>query len=107
VKAFDDVLFTQPTNATHAPVFDPSSYKAYFLIRPLKAAKPRQTTPFPQVKASSEQTLRQTQKSDAVNAWQGKVQKQFCSGNKIKYATGYEPSPGPCTPLTTSTPTTT
>jgi hypothetical protein len=107
VKAFDDVLFAQPTNATHAPVFDPSSYKAYFLIRPLKAAKPRQTTPFPQVKDSIKQTLLQTQKSDAVNAWQGKVQKQFCSGNKIKYATGYEPNPGPCTPLTTSTPTTT
>jgi hypothetical protein len=107
VKAFDDVLFTQPTNVTHAPVYDASSYKAYFLIRPLKVAKPRQTTPFAQVKDSIKQTLLQQQKSSAVNAWQAKVTKQFCSGNKIKYATGDEPNPGPCTPVTTTTPTTT
>jgi len=107
VKAFDSVLFAQPTNVTHAPVYDASSYKAYFLIRPLKAAKPRQSTPYAQVKSSIKQTLLQQQQTDAVNAWSSKVQKQFCSGSKIKFQTGDEPSPGPCASLTTSTPTTT
>jgi hypothetical protein len=106
VKAFDSVLFSQPTNVTHAPVYDASSYKAYFLIRPLKAAKPRQSTPFAQVKASIKQTLLQQKQTDAVNKWSSTVQKQFCSGSKIKFQTGDTPSPGPCT-STTTTPTTT
>ena len=76
-------------------------------IRPLKTAKPAQTTPFKQVRSSIEQTLKQQKQTDEINAWSKQVQKRFCSGGKIKYATGDEPNPGPCTPLTTSTPTTT
>jgi SurA-like protein/parvulin-like peptidyl-prolyl cis-trans isomerase-like protein len=107
VKAFDTVLFSQPTNVTHPPVYDATSYKAYFLIRPLKAAKPRSSTPFAQVKSSIKQTLLQQKQTDAVNKWSSTVQKQFCSGSQIKFQVGDEPNPGPCTSLTTSTPTTT
>jgi parvulin-like peptidyl-prolyl isomerase len=107
VAAFDNVLFTQPTGKTHAPVYDATSYKAYFLIRPLKVAKPRQTTPYSQLKDSIKQTLAQQKDSAAVNTWSTGVQKEFCSGGKIKFQVGDEPSPGPCTSLTTSTPTTT
>jgi predicted 2-oxoglutarate/Fe(II)-dependent dioxygenase YbiX len=103
VAAFDSVLFSQPTGKTHAPVYDATSYKAYFLIRPLKAAKPRQSTPFSQLKQSIKQTLAQQQDSAAVNAWSARTTKEYCSGGKIKFQVGDEPNPGPCTATTPTT----
>jgi parvulin-like peptidyl-prolyl isomerase len=104
VAAFDQVLFSQPTNVLHAPIYDPSQYKAYFLVKPTSDVTPQKVTPFNQVKGSIKQTLVQQQKSDAVNTWSADVQKKYCGGSKIKYQAGYEPNPGPCT---SSTPTTT
>jgi peptidyl-prolyl cis-trans isomerase C len=109
VAAFDNLLFSPnaKTNVTQAPVYDPTQYKAYFVIRPLSAVKPRKTTPFAQVKASIKQTLEQQQKSTAINTWSSDVQKAYCRGSRVKYQVGYQPSPDPCTALTTSNTTTT
>ena len=106
VAAFDTVLFTQKTNVIHAPVYDGSQYKAYFLIRPLSAVKPGKTSTLKEESASIRRSLLQQKQNDAVNAWSAKIQKQFCSGSQIKYQVGYQPSPDPCTTLTTSTSTT-
>jgi len=105
VGAFDNVLFTQKAvNVIHPPVYDATSYKAYFLVKPLS---PLKTASLKQESTAIRQQLLQTAKSDAINAWSKTIQKQFCSGSKIKYQVGYAPSPDPCTTLTTSTNTTT
>jgi peptidyl-prolyl cis-trans isomerase C len=106
VKAFDTVLFAQPTNVVHAPVYDAVQYKSYFIIRPLSNVKPRQSTPFSQVSASIKQQLLQTKKNAAMNTWVSGLSKEFCSGSKIKYQVGYTPNPDPCA-ATTTNPTTT
>jgi hypothetical protein len=109
VPAFDSLLFSPSakTGATQSPVYDPTSYKAYFLIRPLSNIKPRTTTPFSQLKDSIKQTLLQQKKADEINKWSADVQKQFCKGSRIKYQVGYTPSPDLCSSLTTSNATTT
>ena len=107
VAAFNTVLFSQKTNVIHPPVFDSTQYKAYFLIRPLSAVKPGHTSTLAQEKPSISNTLLQQKKTDAINAWSSKTQKSFCSGSKITYQVGYQPSPDPCATLTTSTNTTT
>lgn len=108
VAAFDTLLFSPKakTNVTQPPVYDPTQYKAYFVIRPLSSVKPRKTTPLSQVKASIKQTLGQQAKSTAINKWSSDVSKAFCSGSRIKYQVGYKPSPDPCA-ATTTTPTVT
>jgi hypothetical protein len=107
VGAFNTVLFSEKTNQIHAPVYDSSQYKAYFLIRPLSAVKPGHTSTLAQEKTSIKNQLLQQAQSDAINTWSEKTQKDFCSGSKITYQVGYQPSPDPCTALTTSTNTTT
>lgn len=102
VKAFDTVLFSQPTGVVHAPVYDSQQYKAWFIIRPLSDVKPKSTTPFSQVSASIKQTLLQQKKTDAVNTWATNLQKSFCKGSKIKYQPGYQPSPDPCSTLSST-----
>jgi hypothetical protein len=107
VGAFNLVLFSEKTGVIHAPVFDATQYKSYFLIRPLSPVKPGKTSTLAQEKTSIKNTLLQSKKSTAINTWSQTIQKQFCSGSKIAYQVGYQPSPDPCTALTTSTPTTT
>lgn len=107
VGAFNTVLFSEKTGVIHPPVFDSTQYKAYFLIRPLSPVKPGHTSTLAQEKSSIRNTLLQSKKSTAINSWSQNIQKQFCSGSKIKYQVGYQPSPDPCATLTTSTPTTT
>ena len=107
VKAFDTVLFSQPTNVVHAPVYDSQQYKAWFIIRPVSAIRPKSTTPFSQVEASIKQTLLQQKKTSTLNTWAVNLQKGYCKGSKIKYQAGYQPNPDPCTSLTTTSATTT
>lgn len=105
VAAFDNVLFTQKAvNVIHAPVYDASNYKAYFLVKPLSALK---TSTLKEETSAIRQQLLQTAKSDAINKWSQDIQKQFCSGSGIKYQIGYKPSPDPCTAATTTNTTTT
>ncbi|HEV7641265.1 MAG TPA: SurA N-terminal domain-containing protein [Gaiellaceae bacterium] len=107
VAAFDTVAFSQPTKVVHAPIYDPTQYKSWFVIEPLGNVKPRQTTPEKQVAASIKQQLTQTKKNQAMTDWVSSTTKNFCSGSKIKYQAGYKPTPDPCTVTTTTNATTT
>ncbi len=107
VKAFDKVLFSQRTDVVHPPVYDAQQYKAWFIIRPVSAIRPKSTTPFSQVEASIKQTLLQQKKTNTLNSWAVNLQKSYCKGSKIKYQAGYQPNPDPCTSLTTTSATTT
>ncbi|MDX6427162.1 MAG: foldase protein PrsA [Gaiellaceae bacterium] len=107
VAAFDKIAFSQPTKVVHAPIYDPTQYKSWFVIEPLGAVKPKQTTPEKQVSASIKQQLLQTAKNQAMTDWVASTTKGFCSGSKIKYQAGYKPTPDPCTVTTTTNATTT
>ncbi|HEX4677928.1 MAG TPA: SurA N-terminal domain-containing protein [Gaiellaceae bacterium] len=107
VAAFDKIAFSQPTKVVHAPIYDPTQYKSWFVIEPLGAVKPRQSTPEKQVSTSIKQQLLQTKKNQAMTDWVASTTKSFCSGSKIKYQAGYTPSPDPCTVTTTTNATTT
>jgi len=109
VKVFDKVLFSQPTNVVHAPVYDSESYKAWFIIRPLSNVKPKATQPYDVVSSSIKQTLLSQKQSTAVKTWADNWQKSFCKDSKIKYQTGYAPSGSsdPCASTTTTPATTT
>jgi parvulin-like peptidyl-prolyl isomerase len=107
VAAFDKVAFSQPTKVVHAPIYDPTQYKSWFVIEPLAAVKPRQSTPEKQVSASIKQQLVQTKKNQAMTDWVAETTKGFCSGSQIKYQVGFKPSPDPCTVTTTTAASTT
>jgi parvulin-like peptidyl-prolyl isomerase len=102
VAAFDTIAFSQPTKTVHAPIYDPTQYKSWFVIEPLGNVKPRQSTPEKQVSASIKQQLLQTKKNQAMTDWVSSTTKGFCSGSQIKYQVGYAPSPNPCTVTTTN-----
>jgi parvulin-like peptidyl-prolyl isomerase len=102
VAAFDTVAFSQPTKVVHAPIYDPTQYKSWFVIEPLSNVKPRQSTPEKQVAASIKQQLLQTKKNQAMTDWVSSTTKTFCSGSQIKYQTGYKPTLDPCTVTTTN-----
>jgi foldase protein PrsA len=106
VAAFDNVAFSQPAKVVHAPIYDPTQYKSWFVIEPLGNVKPRQSTPEKQVATSIKQQLIQTKKNQAMTDWVSSTTKGFCSGSKIKYQVSYKPSPDPCT-VTTTNPTST
>ncbi|HEY2327835.1 MAG TPA: SurA N-terminal domain-containing protein [Gaiellaceae bacterium] len=107
VKVFDDALFKTPTNQVHAPIYDASSYKSWFVLRPTTAVKAAKTTPLANVKASIKTTLLNQKKTDATNKWSSDLAKNYCSGSRIKYQIGYTPSPDPCTSVTSTNATTT
>jgi parvulin-like peptidyl-prolyl isomerase len=102
VAAFDKIAFSQPTKVVHAPIYDPTQYKSWFVIEPLGAVKPRKSTPEKQVAASIKQQLLQTKKNTAMTDWVSSTTKNFCSGSQIKYGVGFKPSPDPCTVTTTN-----
>lgn len=106
VKIFDTTLFTSPTGVVHTPVYDPTQYKAWFIIRPTTDPKPATTTPLSKVSASIKQTLLQQDQKNTVDQWESDLEKSYCSDSKIKYQIGYAPSTDPCSALTTSTTTT-
>jgi hypothetical protein len=107
VPAFDRVLFSQPTNVLHAPIYDAKQYKSWFLIRPTTPVKAATTTPLKSVSASIKATLLKQKQTDAVNKWSTDLQKNYCSGSKIQYQIGYTPSPDPCTAVNATTTATT
>jgi parvulin-like peptidyl-prolyl isomerase len=106
VAAFDKIAFSQPTKVVHAPIYDPTQYKSWFVIEPLGNVKPRSSTPEKQVAASIKQQLLQTKKNQAMTDWVASTTKGFCSGSQIKYQVGFTPSPDPCTVTTTNATTT-
>jgi parvulin-like peptidyl-prolyl isomerase len=107
VPAFDKVAFSQPTKKVHAPIYDPVQYKSWFVVEPITPVKPRQTTPEKQVSASIKQQLLQQKKNQEMTDWVTKTTKGFCSGSKVKYQSGYQPSPDPCASTQSTNATTT
>src|SRR3954452_5486966 len=106
VAVFDKAAFSAPANVVHAPFYDPTQYKAWFVIEPLGPVKAKSTTPEKQVAASIRQQLLQQKKNQAMSDWVAGLSKSFCGGSKIKYQTGYTPSPDPCAATTTNNTTT-
>jgi foldase protein PrsA len=107
VGVFDKAAFSTPTKTVHAPFYDPTQYKAWFVMEPLSNVKPRSTTPEQKVAASIKQQLLQQKKNQAMSDWVSSTTKSFCAGSKIKYQVGYKPSPDPCAATSTTSPTTT
>jgi hypothetical protein len=103
VAVFDKIAFSQPTKKVHAPFYDPTQYKSWFVVEPLAAVKPRRSTPEKQVSTSIKQQLLQQKKNQEMTDWVTQTTKDFCSGSKIKYRAGYQPSPDPCAATTTTT----
>jgi foldase protein PrsA len=106
VPVFDKVAFTQKTGVVHAPVYDSAQYKSYFVIEPLTDIKPGTKTPDAADKTKIAATLSSTSKNTYMNNWVKNLEKGYCTGSKIRYATGYTPSPDPCDSLTSSSTTT-
>jgi hypothetical protein len=102
VKVFDTIAFSAPANQVHAPFYDPTQYKAWFVVEPIGPVKKAKTTAEKQVSASISQTLLQQKKNQAMSDWASKLTKHYCGGSRVKYQPGYAPSPDPCTAATTS-----
>jgi hypothetical protein len=103
VKVFDTIAFSAPANKVHAPFYDPTQYKAWFVVEPLGPVKPKSTTSEKKVSSSIQQQLLQTKKNQAMTDWASKLTKHYCGGSRVKYQPGYAPSPDPCTATNTVT----
>jgi parvulin-like peptidyl-prolyl isomerase len=99
VAPFDKVAFSLKKNELSAPVH--TTY-GWHIIQALSDVKPAKQTPLKDVKASIEQQLLQTKKTDTINKWVDGVNKDYAK--KISYQTGYTPL---ATATTTAQPTTT
>src|SRR3954451_11459594 len=107
VPIFDKTAFSAPANKVVKPFYDPTQYKSWFVIEPLGPVKAKSTTPEKQVAPTIKQQLLQQKKNQEMSDWVSGLTKDFCGGSKIKYQTGYTPSPAPCAATTTSAATTT
>jgi len=96
VPEFDKTAFALKTGELSKPI---KTQFGWHIILAEKAAKPRQATPFKQVKASISQQLLQQKRNDALQKWLDPQNTGYAS--KISYAQGLAP------PATTSTSSTT
>jgi parvulin-like peptidyl-prolyl isomerase len=96
VPEFDRTAFELRTGQLSKPVH---TQYGWHIIHADKPAKPRQSTPFAQVKASIQQQLLQQQRTAALQKWLDGLKAKYAG--KISYATGLAP------PATTTAPTTT
>jgi foldase protein PrsA len=96
VPEFDRTAFELRTGQLSKPVH---TQYGWHIIHADKPAKPRQSTPFAQVKASIQQQLLQEQRTAALQKWLDGLKAKYAG--KISYATGLAP------PATTTAPTTT
>ena len=106
VAVFDTTAFTAPAHKVVQPFYDPTQYKAWFVIEPLGPVKPKTTTPEKQVAAQIKQTLLGDKQKAAINDFSTSLTKNFCSDSKIRYQVGYKPLQDPCTSTTTNATTT-
>lgn len=100
VPQFDKVAFSIKTNVISAPVH---TQYGWHIIEALSSVRPEKVTPLASVKQTIQQTLLQSKKTAAMNAWVAGVKKDYAK--KINYAAGYTPSA--TTTATTTAPTTT
>jgi parvulin-like peptidyl-prolyl isomerase len=102
VAEFDKEAFALKTNEISKPVH---TQYGWHIIQALSAVKAAQQTPLKDVKASIQQQLLQTKKTDAMNKWVADVKKEFKS--KVRYQAGYAPTATDTTSTGTTTATTT
>jgi hypothetical protein len=106
VAIFDKTAFSTPANKIAKPFYDPTQYKAWFVMEPLGPVKPASTTPEKQVAAQIRQTLLGEKQKKAVTDFSSKLTKSYCGDSKIRYQVGYKPLQDPCTATTTNATTT-
>jgi len=106
VAIFDSTAFTAPANKVVKPFYDPTQYKAWFVIEPLGPVKPKSTTPEKQVAPQIKTTLLGNKQKAAISTFSSSLTKSYCHGSKIKYQVGYAPQRDACTATTTNATTT-
>jgi foldase protein PrsA len=106
VAVFDKAAFSGPANKIVKPFYEPTQYKAWFVVEPLGPVKPPSTTPEKQVAAQIKQTLLGNKQKTAVNDFATGLTKSYCHGSKIRYQVGYTPATDDCTATTTNATTT-
>jgi parvulin-like peptidyl-prolyl isomerase len=107
VPVFDKAAFSTPAGKVVPPFYDPTQYKAWFVIEPLGPVKKSTVTPEKQVAASIRQSVLDQKKQQAESSWLAGLKKSYCSGSRIRYQAGYTASPDPCASSTTTNATTT
>jgi parvulin-like peptidyl-prolyl isomerase len=107
VPEFDAAVFapTAKTGVLLQPV--KTAQYGWFVIEPLAAIVPGTTTSEAKAAPAIRKQLNATKEQQVSNAWLTGVEKSFCSGGKIKYQAGYQPSPDPCAALAAGNVTTT
>jgi len=103
VPQFDKVAFSLKTGAIAKPIH---SQYGWHIIQALSPIRPPSTTPLSKVKESIRLQLEQQQKNTAMTNWVNDVKKEFCKPGKVKYQSGFQPTPDPCLSITSSTTTT-
>jgi foldase protein PrsA len=106
VAIFDTTAFTAPANKVVKPFYDPTQYKAWFVIEPLGPVKPKSTTPEKQVASQIKTTLVGDKQKKAISDFSSSLTKSYCHGSKIRYQVGYAPVQDACTATTNATTTT-
>jgi foldase protein PrsA len=106
VAIFDTTAFSAPTNKVVKPFYDPTQYKAWFVIEPLGPVKPKTTTPEKQVASQIKTTLLGNKQKQAISDFSSSLTKSYCHDSKIRYQVGYAPLQDPCTATTTNATTT-
>jgi parvulin-like peptidyl-prolyl isomerase len=107
VPEFDQAVFA--TTAKTGELLKPVKTAQYgwFVIEPKGDIKPAKTTPESKAQSGIQKTLKQQQQQKVAAAWMQNVVKNYCSGGKIDYSSGYTPSPDPCATLSAPDQTTT
>jgi parvulin-like peptidyl-prolyl isomerase len=86
VPAFDKTAFALATGALSKPIH---TQFGWHIIHADKAAKPRRSTPFAQVKESIRQKLLQDKRNGTLQKWLDAMKKEYAG--KIAYANGLAP----------------
>jgi foldase protein PrsA len=103
VAIFDKAAFSAPAKKIIKPFYDPTQYKAWFVVEPLGPVKPKSTTPEKQVAAQIKQTILGNKQKKAVTDFSTDLTKSYCNGSKIRYQVGYTPTTDDCTSTTNAT----
>jgi hypothetical protein len=106
VAIFNTTAFSSPAKKVAKPFYDPTQYKAWFVMEPLGPVKPKSTTPEKQVASQIKSTLLTNKQKAAISSFSSSLTKSYCHGSKIRYQVGYVPVQDACTATTTNNTTT-
>lgn len=96
VPEFDKTSFELKVNEISQPV---KTQYGWHVIQAVSPIRPKRTTPLAQVKEQIRQQLQQQKRNDVMTKWVEDTKREFCEGEKIKYADGFRPTPDPCAEL--------